>query len=54
MVADCACPVTQLGHEEFFVHGEDRGAEYAYAVAAAYRERVTKLSFCEMVSSRRI
>jgi pimeloyl-ACP methyl ester carboxylesterase len=44
-------PVTQLGHDKFFVHGEDRGGEYAYAVAAAYRDRVTKLSFCEMLLS---
>ncbi|ETN42802.1 uncharacterized protein HMPREF1541_01960 [Cyphellophora europaea CBS 101466] len=48
---DIADLMTQLGHEHFFVHGEDRGAEYAYALAAAYRDRVTKLSFCEMLLS---
>ena len=37
--------MTQLGHEHFHVHGEDRGAEYAYAVA----DRVLTLSFCEML-----
>ena len=43
--------MTQLGHEKFYLHGEDRGAEYAYVVAAAYRDRVMKLSFCEMLLS---
>lgn len=43
--------MTQLGHETFYVHGEDRGGEYAYATAAAFRTRVTKLSFCEMLLS---
>jgi pimeloyl-ACP methyl ester carboxylesterase len=41
----------QLGHEKFYVHGEDRGADYAYAVAGYLRERVLKLSFCEMLLS---
>ncbi|KAK4974831.1 hypothetical protein LTR66_011006 [Elasticomyces elasticus] len=43
--------MTQLGHEKFYLHGEDRGADYAYAVAGLYRDRVLKLSFCEMVVS---
>ena len=43
--------MTQLGHEKFYLHGEDRGADYAYAVAGLYRDRVIKLSFCEMVCS---
>ncbi|KAK5123773.1 hypothetical protein LTR85_002409 [Meristemomyces frigidus] len=30
---DMADLMTQLGHEEFYLHGEDRGADYAYAVA---------------------
>ncbi|KJY02174.1 alpha/beta hydrolase like protein [Zymoseptoria brevis] len=38
-------------HEKFHLHGEDRGADYAYAVAGLYRERVLKLSFCEMLLS---
>lgn len=49
--ADVAELMTQLGHEKFYVHGEDRGAEYAYAVAGLYRDRVMKLSFCEMLVS---
>lgn len=50
--ADDVCDLmTQLGHEKFYLHGEDRGADYAYAVAAKYRNRVIKLSFCEMVIS---
>jgi len=43
--------MTQLGHDKFFVHGEDRGADYAYALTAKYREKVKKLSFCEMLIS---
>jgi len=43
--------MNQLGHEEFHVHGEDRGADYALAVAGLYRERVLSLSFCEMLAS---
>lgn len=53
---DCATNVKdvtelmdQLGHKTFFVHGEDRGGEYAYAVAAVNRDRVKALSFCEML-----
>lgn len=41
----------QLGHDKFYLHGEDRGADYAYAVAGLYRDRVLKLSFCEMLAS---
>lgn len=43
--------MAQLGHEEFHVHGEDRGAEFAYAVAATEPDRVKTLSFCEMLLS---
>ena len=43
--------MTQLQHERFHVHGEDRGAEFAYAIAAVARERVISLSFCEMLLS---
>lgn len=49
--ADVADLMTQLGHEKFYLHGEDRGADYAYAVAGLYRDRVIKLSFCEMLLS---
>lgn len=41
----------QLGHSSFHVHGEDRGAEYGYVLAAKYPERVKTLSFCEMLLS---
>ncbi|KAK0284712.1 hypothetical protein LTR91_011061 [Friedmanniomyces endolithicus] len=48
---DMADLMSQLGHEKFYLHGEDRGGDYAYALAASYRERVLKLSFCEMLVS---
>lgn len=48
---DVAELMTQLGHEKFYLHGEDRGADYAYAVAGLYRDRVLKASICEMVLS---
>ena len=41
----------KLGHDKFYLHGEDRGADYAYAVAGLHRDRVLKLSFCEMLLS---
>ena len=48
---DMAELMTFLGHESFHVHGEDRGAEFAYALAATERGRVKTLSFCEMLLS---
>lgn len=51
--ADLAELMSQLGFETFHVHGEDRGAEFAYVMAATYRERVKTLSFCEMLLSGR-
>ncbi len=48
---DMAELMTVLGYEQFHVHGEDRGAEFAYALAASYRERVKTLSFAEMLLS---
>ena len=48
---DMAELMTVLGHEKFHLHGEDRGAEFAYALAATQRERVKTLSFCEMLLS---
>ncbi|MEB7375041.1 alpha/beta hydrolase [Enterobacter hormaechei] len=41
----------QLGHDSYFVHGEDRGAEFAYVLAATNRDKVKALSFCEMLLS---
>jgi pimeloyl-ACP methyl ester carboxylesterase len=43
--------MTQLGNTSYHVHGEDRGAEFAYVVAATNREQVKTLSFCEMLLS---
>ena len=43
--------MAQLGHETYHVHGEDRGAEFAYVLAATQRDRVKTLSFCEMLLS---
>lgn len=51
--ADLAELMAVLGHDTFHVHGEDRGAEFAYVMAATYRERVCTLSFCEMLLSGR-
>lgn len=48
---DAAELMTSLGYEEFHLHGEDRGAEFAYALAATRPERVKTLSFCEMLLS---
>ncbi len=46
---DVGALMTALGHERFAVAGEDWGAAFAYAVAASFPERVTKLSFGEML-----
>ena len=48
---DMAELMTLLGHDRFHVHGEDRGAEFAYALAASERDRVVTLSFAEMLLS---
>ncbi|UPX12286.1 Haloacetate dehalogenase [Ascochyta rabiei] len=48
---DLADLMTMLGHSTFYVHGEDRGAEFAYVLAAEYRDRVLALSFGEMLLS---
>lgn len=46
---DLAQLMTSLGHETFFVAGEDWGGAFAYAVAATQRDRVKKLSYGEML-----
>ncbi|MFG1636411.1 alpha/beta fold hydrolase [Pseudonocardia alni] len=46
---DVGALLTELGHETFAVAGEDWGAAFAYAVAATFPERVTKLSYGEML-----
>ncbi|THW40422.1 soluble epoxide hydrolase [Aureobasidium pullulans] len=43
--------MTLLNIDKFHVHGEDRGADFAYALAATCRDRVKSLSFCEMAVS---
>ncbi len=48
---DMADLMQQLGYDSYFVHGEDRGAEFAYVLAASYPDRVRALSFCEMLLS---
>ena len=48
---DLAELMSFLGHDTFHVHGEDRGAEFAYVLAATERKRVKTLSFCEMLLS---
>lgn len=48
---DMAKLMTQLGYAEFAVHGEDRGATFAFCLAGLYPDRVTHLSFCEMMLS---
>ena len=48
---DMAELMTQLGHEQFHLHGEDRGAEFAYVLAATRPERVKTLCFAEMLLS---
>ncbi|MFS0828088.1 alpha/beta fold hydrolase [Pseudomonas phoenicis] len=37
--------------EKAYVHGEDRGAEYGFVLAASHPERVKALSFAEMLLS---
>jgi pimeloyl-ACP methyl ester carboxylesterase len=48
---DMAELMTLLGHEQFHLHGEDRGAEFAYVLAALHRDRVKTLCFAEMLLS---
>lgn len=51
---DMAELMSQLNHETFIVHGEDRGGTYAFCLAGLYPDRVTHLSFCEMMLSDRL
>ena len=48
---DMAGLMDALGYERFHVHGEDRGAEFGYALAATRPDRVKTLSFAEMLLS---
>nr|WP_222128379.1 alpha/beta hydrolase [Paenibacillus terrae] len=46
---DLAQLMEQLGFNTYYVHGEDWGAAFSYALAAKYPDRVKKLSFSEML-----
>ena len=46
---DLAALMTQLSHPAYFVHCEDRGADYGYVLAATRRSAVMGLSWCEMM-----
>lgn len=48
---DLAALLEALGVERAFVHGEDRGAEYGFVLAATRPEQVVALSFAEMMLS---
>ena len=48
---DMAELMTKLGHQKFHVHGEDRGAEFGYVLAASNPDRVKTLCFAEMMLS---
>jgi pimeloyl-ACP methyl ester carboxylesterase len=48
---DMAALMTSLGHDQFHLHGEDRGAEFAYVLAATRPQRVKTLCFAEMLLS---
>lgn len=49
-VADDVAQLTKkLGFDTFYLHGEDWGAAFAYALAADNRDRVKKLSYAEML-----
>lgn len=54
--ADMAELMQQLNQDKFYIHSEDRGASYGYALASLpqYRDRVLGLSFCEMVLSEQL
>ncbi|KAF2713914.1 alpha/beta-hydrolase [Pleomassaria siparia CBS 279.74] len=44
----------QLGHQKFAIHSEDRGGTFGYCLAGLFPDRVTHLSFCEMVLGDRL
>lgn len=43
--------MTLLNINKFYLYSEDRSIDFAYALAATYRDRVKSLSFCEMAVS---
>ncbi|SFJ42109.1 Pimeloyl-ACP methyl ester carboxylesterase [Paenibacillus sp. UNC496MF] len=46
---DLAQLMANLGCDAYYVHGEDWGAAFGYALAAKHPDRVKKLSFSEML-----
>jgi pimeloyl-ACP methyl ester carboxylesterase len=52
VVEDLVQLLDALEVDRAFVHGEDRGAEYGFLLAAKHPERVRALSFAEMMLSR--
>ena len=51
MVQDLDELMTGLGYDRFYIHGEDRGAEYGFAYAALHPEKVIAMSYGEMAVS---
>jgi pimeloyl-ACP methyl ester carboxylesterase len=49
---DLAALMTQLGHEKFHIHGEDRGAEFAYTLA--YRATLKYAEFNESRAQKKL
>lgn len=43
--------MVSLGYDRFYLHGEDRGAEYAFVYAAKHKEKVIAMSYGEMAVS---
>lgn len=48
---DLADLMASLGYDKYLVHGEDRGAEYAYVLAATNREHVKAVVIGEQILS---
>lgn len=48
---DLADLMASLGYDKYYVHGEDRGAEYAYVLAAANRDKVKAVCIGEQILS---
>jgi len=51
VASDLAGLLDALKVDQAFVHGEDRGAEYGFVLAAKFPQRVKALSFAEMMLS---
>ena len=51
MVKDLDELMDSLGYDRFYIHGEDRGAEYGWAYAQMHREKVIAMSYAEMAIS---